>query len=214
MVDTALPAGGAAPVRSLDRYRALTLAGLAVLATGALFFDFDVGFSAFVLAVLLSAVDPAAAKGAVNQIAWSTVLLVCGIVTYVSLMETLGTIDYFGESVAAIGIVLVGALAICYIGGVVSAFASTTGILGALLPLAVPFLERQELSALGLIAALAISASVVDSSPFSTSGSLIVANSPPALRELIYRRLLQWGFSMVALVPLVAWLVLVVPGWL
>ena len=129
-------------------------------------------------------------------------------------METLGTIDYFGESVAAIGIVLVGALAICYIGGVVSAFASTTGILGALLPLAVPFLERQELSALGLIAALAISASVVDSSPFSTSGSLIVANSPPALRELVYRRLLQWGFSMVALVPLVAWLVLVVPGWL
>ena len=213
-VDTALPAGGAAPVRSLDRYRTLTLAGLAVLATGALFFDFDVGFSAFVLAVLLSAIDPAAAKGAVNQIAWSTVLLVCGIVTYVSLMETLGTIDYFGESVAAIGIVLVGALAICYIGGVVSAFASTTGILGALLPLAVPFLERQELSALGLIAALAISASVVDSSPFSTSGSLIVANSPPALRELIYRRLLQWGFSMVALVPLVAWLVLVVPGWL
>ena len=87
-------------------------------------------------------------------------------------------------------------------------------ILGALLPLAVPFLERQELSALGLIAALAISASVVDSSPFSTSGSLIVANAPPALRELIYRRLLQWGFSMVVLVPLVAWLVLVVPGWL
>jgi len=54
----------------------------------------------------------------------------------------------------------------------------------------------------------------VDSSPFSTGGSLIVANAPPALRELIYRRLLQWGFSMVALVPLVAWLVLVVPGWL
>jgi di/tricarboxylate transporter len=47
----------------------------------------------------------------VSQIAWSTVLLVCGIVTYVSLMETLGTLDYLGESVAAIGFVLVGALA-------------------------------------------------------------------------------------------------------
>ena len=109
---------------------------------------------------------------------------------------------------------LVGALAICYIGGVVSAFASTTGILGALIPLAVPFLERQELSAIGLIAALAISASAVDSSPFSTSGSLIVANAPEEQRELVFRRLLQWGFSMVALAPLAAWLVLVVPGWL
>ena len=170
--------------------------------------------SAFVLAVFLSAVHPAGAKGAVNQIAWSTVLLVCGIVTYVSLMESLGTIDYLGNVVAGISVVLVGALAICYIAGIVSAFASTTGILGALIPLAVPFLERQEISAIGLVAALAISASIVDSSPFSTSGSLVVANAPAEQRDLMYRRLLQWGFSMVALAPLAAWLVLVVPGWL
>ena len=154
----------------------MTVAGLVVLAVGALFFDLDVGFSAFVLAVLLSAVDPAGAKGAVSQIAWSTVLLVCGIVTYVSLMQTLGTIDYLGGSVAAIG-AAVGALAICYIGGIVSAFASTTGILGALIPLAVPFLQRQDLSTIGLVTALGFSASAVDSSPFSTSGSLIVANA-------------------------------------
>ena len=166
------------------------------------------------LAVFLSAVHPAGAKGAINQIAWSTVLLVCGIVTYVGLMETLGTIDYLGNAVAGIGVVLIGALAVCYIGGVVSAFASTTGILGALIPLAVPFLERQEVSAIGLICALAISASTVDSSPFSTSGSLVVANAPEEQRELVFRRLLQWGFSMVALAPLVAWLVLVVPRWL
>jgi di/tricarboxylate transporter len=202
------------PVVALDRNRALTVAGLVVLAVGALFFDLDVGFSAFVLAVLLSAVDPIGAKGAVAQIAWSTVLLVCGIVTYVSLMDTLGTIDYLGESVAAIGFVLVGALAICYIGGVISAFASTTGILGALIPLAVPFLERQDLSAIGLVTALAFSASAVDSSPFSTSGSLIVANAPEEIRDLVYRRLLQWGFAMVAIAPFGSWLILVVPGWL
>ena len=126
----------------------------------------------------------------------------------------IGTIDYLGDSVGAIGVVLLGALAICYIGGFVSAFASTTGILGALIPLAVPFLERPEVSAIGLITALAISASVVDSSPFSTSGSLVVANAPEEHRELVFRRLLQWGFSMVALAPLTAWLVLVVSGWL
>ena len=94
-----------------------------------------------------------------------------------------------------------------------SAFASTTGILGALIPLAVPFLQRQDVSAIGVIAALAISASAVDSSPFSTSGSLVVANAPEEERELVYRRFLQWGFSMVALAPLTAWLLLVVSGW-
>ena len=198
---------------TLDRYRALTVAGLLLLTIGALFFDLDVGFSAFVLAVFLSAVHPAGAKGAVNQIAWSTVLLVCGIVTYVSLMQNLGTIDYLGDSVAGDRRGRSSERSpVCYIGGVVSAFASTTGILGALIPLAVPFLERQEVSAIGLITALAISASAVDSSPFSTSGSLVVANAPEEQRELVFRRLLQWGFSMVALAPLTAWLVLVVSG--
>jgi di/tricarboxylate transporter len=209
-----IAAGGAAAESALNLPRALTIAGLLVLVMGALLFDLDVGFSAFVLAVLLSAIDPAGAKGAVNQIAWPTVLLVCGIVTYVSVMRTLGAVDYLSGSVAAIGTAVVGALAICYIGGVVSAFASTTGILGALIPLAVPFLQKQDVSAIGLIAALGISASAVDSSPFSTSGSLVVANTPEEQREVVYRRFLQWGFSMVALAPLAAWLVLVLSGWM
>ena len=203
------------PITSLDVHRSLTLVGLLVLAIGALFFDLDVGFSAFVIAVMLSLADPKGTKGAVSQIAWPTVLLVCGIVTYVSLMENIGTIDFLGNEVATIGAPLVAALLICYIGGVVSAFASTTGILGALIPLAVPFLQDGEgIGAIGLITALAISSSVVDSSPFSTSGSLVLANSPEDQRDFVFRRLIQWGFSMVAIAPLVTWLVLVVPGWL
>ena len=70
------------------------------------------------------------------------------------------------------------------------------------------------ISTAGLITALAISASVVDASPFSTSGSLVVANAPEEQREVVVRRLIQWGFSMVALAPLVTWLLLVASGWL
>lgn len=75
----------------------------------------------------------------------------------------------------------------------VSAFASTTGIIGALIPLAVPFLLTDQVSAVGLIAALAISSSVVDCSPFSTNGALVVANTEPDLRDMVFRRLMQWG---------------------
>jgi len=208
------PAAESETVVRLDLPRALTVISLVALAAGALFFGLDVGFSTFVVAVVLSLADPRSAKGAINQIAWPTVLLVCGIVTYVSLMQRLGTIDYLGERVAIVGTAIVAALVICYIGGVVSAFASTTGILGALIPLAVPILRTSGVSAAGLITALAISSSVVDSSPFSTSGALVVANSPEAHREVVFRRLIQWGFSIVALAPLVTWLLLVVPGWL
>ena len=90
--------------------------------------------------MLLSLLAPHTYKGAVAQVAWPTVLLICGIVTYVNLMQDIGTVDFLGNQVAAIGVPLLAALVICYIGAAVSAFASTTGILGALIPLAVPFL--------------------------------------------------------------------------
>ncbi|WP_405792266.1 SLC13 family permease [Streptomyces sp. NBC_01506] len=199
------------PLR-LDLPRALTLLGLLSLVAGALFFDLDVGLMALTITVVLSLVAPQSAKGAVDRCAWSTVLLVCGIVTYVSQMERIGTIDYLGERVADIQAPLLGALLICLIGAVVSAFASTTGMLGALIPLAVPFLLTGQVGAVGLITALAISASVVDASPFSTSGALITANTPADQRDLVFRRLMTWGLGIAVVGPLVTWCLFVVPG--
>ncbi|WP_343234913.1 SLC13 family permease [Streptomyces sp. S4.7] len=94
---------------SLDLPRALTLLGLLSLVAGALFFDLDVGLMALTIAVVLSLAAPESAKGAVDRCAWSTVLLVCGIVTYVGQMERMGTIDYLGERVADIEAPLLGA---------------------------------------------------------------------------------------------------------
>ncbi len=209
---SAIAAGEETP--SLDRDKVLTLIGILALTFTALAFDVDVGFVALTIAAVLSLISPAATKGAVNKVAWPTVLLICGIVMYVSLLETLGTIDWLGEQVATIGSAVIAALLICYIGGVVSAFASTTGILAALIPLAVPLLETGAIGAVGLIIALSISSSVVDSSPFSTSGALVVANSPDDRRDFVFKRLMQWGFSMVLIAPVIAWLLFVVPGWL
>ncbi|MFC4494981.1 SLC13 family permease [Streptomyces ovatisporus] len=198
----------------LDGPRVLTLLGLVALVVGSLFFELDVGLMALTVSVVLTLVSPASAKGAVDRCAWSTVLLVCGIVTFVSMMERIGTIDYLGDSVASINAPLLAALLICLIGAVVSAFASTTGILGALIPLAVPFLQDGHVGAVGMIVALAISSSVVDSSPFSTSGALVTANAPDAEREKVFKRLMVWGLSMCAVAPAATWVLFVIPGWL
>lgn len=198
------------PVTSLNLDRTLTLIGVLVLAVGSLFFSLDVGVTALGVALVLSLVSPSTTKNAVSGVAWSTVLLVCGIVTYVSLLQDMGTIDWLGNGVAAIGAPLIAALIICFIGGGVSAFASTTGILGALIPLAVPFLQHSNISAVGLVTALALSASIVDSSPFSTSGALTVAAASEEDRDHVFRRLIQWGFSMIVVAPVLTWLALVV----
>ncbi|WP_181771320.1 SLC13 family permease [Amycolatopsis pittospori] len=211
------PAGGTddEPEESLplNRDHVFTLIGLAALAVGALVFKLDVGFTALTVATVLSLVSPGSAKAAVGQVAWPTVLLICGIVTFVSLMERVGTIDWLGNLVTQIGSPLLAAILICAIGAVVSAFASTTGILGALIPLAVPFLLAGEVGAVSMIIALAISSSVVDSSPFSTSGALVVANAPSGQNDKVFRGLMIWGFSMCAIAPITTWLLFILPGW-
>jgi di/tricarboxylate transporter len=198
----------------LNAGRALTLVGIVGSAVAAFVFGLDIGVVTLTVAVLLSLVSGDASKAAVGQIAWPTVLLITGIVTYVGLMQRIGTIDWMGTQVAGIGVPLLSALVICFIGAAVSAFASTTGILAALIPLAVPFLQTGQIGAVGLIIALALSSSVVDSSPFSTSGALCVANSPEDQRDFVYRRLLQWGMSMIVVAPIMTWAIFVVPGWL
>ncbi|MDT9593429.1 SLC13 family permease [Nocardioides zeae] len=201
------PAG----VETLDAPRIVTLLGLVALMVGALGFDLDVGFTALTIAVVLTLVFPESAKGAVEKISWGTVLLIGGIVTYVNMLQGQGVVDWLGEQVAEVGAPLVAALLLCFIAAVVSAFASTTGIIGALIPLAVPFLLTGQVSAVGLIAALAISSSVVDCSPFSTNGALVVANADAKEREMVFKRLMQWGMSIVVIAPIVAWVILVVP---
>ncbi|QWF21861.1 anion permease [Nocardioides sp. LMS-CY] len=208
---TTAGSGGDDDVTRLDPQRSLTLLGLVALMIGALGFDLDVGFTALTIAVALTLVFPASAKGAVEKISWGTVLLIGGIVTYVTLLENQGVVDWLGDGVADVGAPLLAALLICLIGSVVSAFASTTGIIGALIPLAVPFLLTDQVNAVGLIAALAISSSVVDCSPFSTNGALVVANADPDQREMVFKRLMQWGMSIVVIAPVVAWAVLVIP---
>ncbi|MDN7120957.1 anion permease [Nocardioides sp. ChNu-153] len=203
--------GDAGAPHALDAQRIVTLVGLVALMIGALGFDLDVGFTALTIAVVLTLVFPESAKGAVEKISWGTVLLIGGIVTYVNLLQSEGVVDWVGEKVAEVGAPLVAALLLCFIAAVVSAFASTTGIIGALIPLAVPFLLTDQVSAVGLIAALAISSSVVDCSPFSTNGALVVANADDEDRELVFKRLMQWGMSIVVVAPLVAWALLVVP---
>lgn len=205
--------GAAAPddVTRLNLQRSVTLLGLVALMVGALGFDLDVGFTALTIAVALTLAFPASAKGAVEKISWGTVLLIGGIVTYVTLLQNQGVVDWLGDGVAGVGAPLLAAVLICLIGAVVSAFASTTGIIGALIPLAVPFLLTDQVNAIALIAALAISSSVVDCSPFSTNGALVVANAENDQREMVFKRLMQWGMSIVVVAPVVAWAILVVP---
>jgi di/tricarboxylate transporter len=204
----------ATAVKAISFEQILTLIGLASLAVFALILDLDVGFVSMTVAVILALASPKAQKGAINQISWSTVLLIGGVLTFVGVLQEAGTVDWVGNGVASIGIPLLVALLLCYIGGIVSAFASSTAILGVTIPLAVPFLLAGDIGAIGVIVALSISSTIVDVSPFSTNGALVLANAQEVDRDTFYKQILTYSALVVAIGPLIAWALLVLPGWL
>ena len=197
----------------LDAPKIATLVGLVALVVGTLVFDLDVGLTALTLAAVLSLVWPASSRQAVGEITWPTVLLICGVLTYVAVLQAMGTIDFVGNAVTNVGVPVLAALLLCYIGGIVSAFASSVGLMGALIPLAVPFLALGTVGPIGMIAAVAISATVVDVSPFSTNGALVLANAKDVDRDRFFTQLLVYGGIVVAVAPLVVWLLFVVPNF-
>ena len=207
--------GAAAEAPPVDRAQVLTLIGILALAVGTVAFGLDVGVLSLTIAVVLGILCPAGHREAAKGIAWSTILLVCGVLTYVAVLQEAGTVDYVGEAIVALGVPLIAALLLCYLGGVLSAFASSAGILGVAIPLALPFLQQGAVSAIGMVAALAVASTVVDVSPFSTNGALVLASAPADIdREAFYRRMLVYSGIVVVAGPLLAWALLVLPGWL
>jgi di/tricarboxylate transporter len=209
-------AGGvavAAPPRTRLRLdQAITLAVMVGVAVGALVFDIEIGFLALIAAGLLHALFPVRFPKADRQIVWTVVLLICGIVTLVSAMQRYGTIDAVGQGIAGLGAPLLIAFLLCLVAAVTSAFASSAGLLGVLIPLAVPFLVQGEIGVTAMIIALSVSATVVDSTPFSSVGALTLANAPEPERPKLFRTMLAWGGAMAVSAPVLTWLVFVLPS--
>ncbi|WP_426301654.1 SLC13 family permease [Arthrobacter sp. R-11] len=190
----------------------LTLALILAILVCTLGFHMPIGFVALSAGLLLAFVNIKEHKTFIGGVSWSTVLLVAGMITYVSLLQHVGVIDTLAEQALALGAPLLIALVLCYVIGVGSAFASSTALLTAFIPLAGPLLASSSLSASGTVAALSIAATVVDVSPFSTDGALVVANARDADRQRVYRQLMAYAGGVVLVAPALAWALLVPTG--
>ena len=137
------------------------------------------------------------------KIDWGTVVLICGIITYVAVLRTTGAVDLLNETANAVEPPVLTALALCVVAGLVSAFASTTGTLAALVTFAVPLASSGAVPAVAFICALAVCACLVDICPFSPNGATLVATADEAQRPRMTSLLTRWGLSMIVLGPLV-----------
>jgi Na+/H+ antiporter NhaD/arsenite permease-like protein len=198
----------------VKRDQVMTLVAFTLVALIALAFDKNIGFVSITAAVILAMLSPNQHKDAVKQVAWPTVLLVAGVSTYAAVLTEAKAPEFVGSWAAGLGAAVIGALVLCYVGGVVSAFASSTALLPVIIPIAVPLIANGGIGAAAFVAALAISSTIVDVSPFSTNGALMLANRPDSISEPVYyKQILTYSVIVVVAGPLLVWAALILPGW-
>ena len=210
----ALDTVGATTKQKLTGFQLLTLVGLAVMAITVIGFGANIGIISISVGIVLAMIDPKAGRAALTKVSWSVVVLITGVLSYIYILEEAGTVKWVSDAIMHLGAPLIAALLLFYLAGFVSALASSLGIIGVVVGLAVPFLASGDVHVAGFVAAVAISATIVDISPFSTNGAMLLANVDSSVREAYYRRMLVYAGLMCAIGPGLAWLVLAIPTWL
>ena len=198
-------------VEPFTRPQFATLAGIFALIVGAVFFKVDIGFAAFLIGAVLSLFKCVDEGKAIKGMPWNTILMVTGVTVLVNLMSNVGGIDLFAKLIAKMSTTYTVTLVAGFWSGLVSAYASTTGvILPAFLPMAAPLLKQLGASAsdlLPLVSSIIVCGFITDLSPLSTTGAVFISNAgPKANKNKLFRDMLIWGLSMSVVGAVVSWI--------
>jgi len=182
-----------------DRSNFITIAVIAALLVGVLFFGVNVGVGAFAGAVILAVLGAADHKDAIKRMPWSVIIMMSGVTVLIALMEDTGGLDLFTAALARLATPGTITGVIAFVTGLISVYSSTSGVvLPAFLPTIPGLIERLGGGdPLAIAASMNIGAHLVDLSPLSTTGALCIAAvaSGENVRS-VFNKLLVWGLSM------------------
>ena len=185
-----------------------TLAVIAILLVGVIFFQLNVGFGAFVGAVVLVLTRCADDGEAIKRMPWRVIIMVTGVTVLIAILEKAQGIDLLVSWVARISTADTVTGMVALIVGLISVYSSTSGVvLPAFLPM-VPGLAQQLglANGLGIANAMNIGGHLVDISPLSTIGALCLAGASAEETRPLFNKLLAWGLSMSVVSALICYL--------
>ncbi|MDF2500826.1 MAG: hypothetical protein K0Q77_1540 [Anaerosporomusa subterranea] len=197
------------PVAPFTKNQLLTLCGIISLVLAALVFKFDVGFSAFAIGAILTLLNVADENQAIKNMPWGTILMVCGVTVLIGLMKNVGGMALFSGIIANFSTPNTATLVLGFIAAIISVYASTSGvILPAFIPLIPDLITKMGGGdPVALVMTVVVAGHLVDISPLSTSGALMIgAAGPKADKQKLFRNMLAWGFSMSVVGAVLSWL--------
>lgn len=154
----------------------LSLAGLLVLAIGALFFSWNVGLTGFLVGTVLVVLGDAQEKKAIAGIPWNVILMVMGVGILMNIISISGGIDIMVAGLEKVMGPHTAAMIMAIAAGIMSFFNSGLGVVfPTLIPTASGLASGLGVSAVQLVTVIVIGGTVSGFTPISTTGALIMA---------------------------------------
>lgn len=154
----------------------LSILGLVVLAVGALFFSWNVGFTGFLVGSILIVLGCADEKKAISAIPWNVILMVLGVGILMNVITISGGIDIMVAALEKVMNKTIAAMVMGVVAGIMSFFSSGLGVVfPTLIPTAAGLSGGLGVSAIELISVIVIGGTVAGFTPVSTTGALIMA---------------------------------------
>lgn len=206
-------------VESFDNKQWMTIGAILLLIVGVIIggfypkqFPFDVGFGAFVLGSILALLGAGDESKAIKSMPWGTILMVTGVSVLVNLMSKIGGMDLFADIMTRFSTPLTVTLVVGFISAIISAYASTSGVIfPAILPLAPILLAKLGVvnnypALLALVSTIVVAGHLTDMSPLSTTGAVFIAQTGPKTdKNSVFRGMMVWGLGMSVVGALLCW---------
>jgi di/tricarboxylate transporter len=195
-------------LEKLGQRHIITLAAIAMLLIGVLFFKLDVGMAAFSGFILLTLLRVGDRDKAIKEVPWGTIVMVCGVTVLINLMQKTSGMDIFTGFIARFA--TAGTIIPLLAGtvGLISAYSSTSAVVLPVFLPTVPLLAAKlgVMSTAAIAMTMNVAGHLVDVSPLSTIGALCIASLPAGYdSKRLFNQLLAWGLSMTVVGALICW---------
>ena len=185
---------------AFNRKQWMSLAGLVVLAAGALFFSWNVGLTGFLVGAVLVVLGCGEEKKAIAGIPWNVILMVMGVGILMNVISLSGGIDIMVSALEKVMGHRTAAMIMAIAAGVMSFFSSGLGVVfPTLIPTASGLAAGLSVDPVVLVAVIVIGGTVSGFTPVSTTGALImagVAQQPDSEKNFPQNRLFTELFAV------------------
>ncbi len=191
----------------LNRAQWITVAVTLGLLASIIFFGVELIVGAFAASAILLVARVSDDDKAIAAVSWSTILMICGVSTLISVLAETGGIDVIVDGLVAISTPTSVTGMVALVAGIISAYSSTVGVvLPTFLPTVPGLAERLGADALAIASSINVGGHLVDVSPLSTIGALCVAAAAATEdRRVLFNKVLAWGLSMSVVGAVVCW---------